>query len=379
MVNFALVIYFLSGIFYTMEYFNSLQFPMLFFSVVIIFLNSITDIFNIRVSLNIVEKIYLLFSISLLFSAVFNFSSHMIVSAIGMLSLWFVFSQWLPKTKKYFCTINNVYSFILIPCLCIIFFSFVTYGFSLRSYKGPFVTSNGYGAMSVTALAVCLSLNLSYEKVDKKKIMLLMLSLFFLFCTFISTCRGAIITSIGMICFFIFFALHGKNAKKIVFGVYVTIIILITGCFFIYNSSGVLNTVIQNISNKFVKKSGDTFDGRFDKWMFVFERIKFWGNGEVADFGAHNSFFSILDQYGIIPFISLVLFSLIGLWYSFKIALNTRMRHKLKFLPFYSFFAFILLSITESMMLKTIMLQTVFCLPLFSYSFWNCVGNYKKQ
>ena len=152
--------------------------------------------------------------------------------------------------------------------------------------------------------------------------------------------------------------------KKIVKRIIISLLIIIPTFYFIYNYTGV-KKIVYNVIEKFELKKDDQLNGRKEKWEYILNRISFWGNGEkIAKGGAHNTFLSILDQYGIIPFTSWILFILIGLIKSIKIAVDKSNNQALKYLPLFSYLCFAFESFFESMMMKTIMLLCIFCVTL---------------
>lgn len=129
----------------------------------------------------------------------------------------------------------------------------------------------------------------------------------------------------------------------------------------------ILNDFVANIIMKFEAKSNDTLDGRLQRWKLVLERIRLFGNGEMNDIAAHNTYFSLLDQYGVFACLFWIVFSFAGLIKSFEIAFDSQDYGKVKYFPLFSFTAFILMSMTEGMMMKTIMLMCIYSIPIISF------------
>ena len=128
----------------------------------------------------------------------------------------------------------------------------------------------------------------------------------------------------------------------------------------IYNFTSIKDVIQLSIFNKFEMKSANITDGRSERWIMVLNEINALGHGSKHyKLAPHNTFISLLGQYGIFA----VFFYILFLINSLKISLRfIKINNCYNFLPFLSITSFICLSMGESMMLKTNMLLIYFSL-----------------
>ena len=365
----ALILYFLSGTVYVMSGYNHYQLPMLLISVVLI---CVTHLFSVRYVVlhsSIIDFSYLMFSLSIMISGLVNNQMSAIISGCGILALWFVFSVLLPMDKifktKYLKNINFI---ILVPYILLMLYSYCSYPIKFIRYAGIFRSSSGFGDAAATACAVILA-KMIYDFTENntkvcKRIDIAILIFVILNCL-ISTCRGAIITALLLIVISLFVIIKKtrKNYKLFINVLVGAMLLLLVG-YVLYKATAI-GTIVDNILVKFQAKSSNILGGREEIWATIFERAKLFGNGEDIDVAAHNSFISILDQYGYFSFFFLVIFVASTLVASFRIVYSKAYNSKEKYLPLTSCLGFMFMSMTEGMMLKTIMLMVVFCFPLY--------------
>jgi hypothetical protein len=247
---------------------------------------------------------------------------------------------------------------------------------STRSYRGIFYNPNSLGTVVATIFIIFLAriLILLEGYIEEKKIdkISFLFNLFFLIGSFIlavfSSSRTSflaiiIVTLLSSLIFLGRFLIV-KNFKIVIKKIYIKrlvfllFFILMLGMITLYFTS-IYDVLYEGIFSKFEAKADDVFDKRLDIWSRTIENINLFGYGrEYSDMvgrSAHNTFFSVLGQFGLISFLFFILFILGFLIKSIKYVFF-EVNNNYKYLPFLSIILFILLSMGEGMMLKTSML-----------------------
>lgn len=122
---------------------------------------------------------------------------------------------------------------------------------------------------------------------------------------------------------------------------------------FIFQATPIEELFSAQISSKFELRSDDLTDGRGDVWIRAINEQKLFGHGRGYFEGsvtAHNTFISILAQYGSLPTIFLIFIVQATLKVYKYTSLNIGDRYK--FLPFSITITFLLTSMTEGMLYK---------------------------
>ncbi|SEK88962.1 O-antigen ligase family protein [Ruminococcus albus] len=364
----GLILFFLSGTIYVMRYFNHYQQICLLGSIALIYFFNISTFAVIALPKDKLSNIYILFVVTICISGVITMKKSSFIAATGMYLIWLLCVPWMTKHKSIyvFCK-NKIHIYYLLPFAIVMIYSIALYPIRLYRYSGAFVTSNGTGDTAATACAACLSLlgyDLKKNRPTHRITVDIIITVFTVFISLISTCRGAIITVIIMLIVFFCVLIHEsiispKSAMKIIG---ILLFVFLIGL--LLYQTDFFRTAIDNVIYKFNQKSEDTFDGRTERWDVILGRAKWFGNGSRGGIAAHNSYLSILDQYGVIAALLLVLFVITGLISSFKFAWSKNDTGNTKFFPLFVYIAFACMSLTEGMMLKTVMLACVWSIPL---------------
>ena len=135
------------------------------------------------------------------------------------------------------------------------------------------------------------------------------------------------------------------------------------------------------IKDIFVKKviykmdnGGGVTGGRDEVWSAIFDNSLMFGHGrysphlEYFDLAAHNTFLSIYDQFGWLSCIFFIV-SILLMILSFFSQNNLQ---KYGVTPFFILFGFLFLSISESMINKTIMFCFLMIINLSSFNKRDC-------
>jgi len=122
-------------------------------------------------------------------------------------------------------------------------------------------------------------------------------------------------------------------------------------------------------SNLFIKfeytmEHGDLLQKRGDIWSLTFSEWTLFGHGrkyfkEIYEIGAHNTFISLLGQFGLLPTIIFVLFIIWAIKNCFLFSMKQIGENIFSFLPISQVLIFSLLSIGEGTMM-TLCMYTLF-------------------
>lgn len=372
----GLFVFLISGTLYITEPFSFLQMPFLTGGVVLLFIGAL--IRGLRLyNINFLGWLYLLFSISILFSFFAHFETSMLLTFGGLILIYFS----CKFTSDNFLQLNDcrefkktVDLFILFQLLLLIagtIYNKPSFNYIYEGYQGIFSNPNGLGGFS--ALLISLSYgsflsNLFYPKKKRSLLLFYFVSIVAGLCfIFLSKSRTALVTVIisflaGFICIILTRKLSSKQIFRGIFlsSLFVILILVIL-------KIPALKTVVDNMLNKFQvnRANGNTLSDRDVIWNFIFDRVKFFGNGEETAVAAHSTYLSMLDQYGILSFVFLCIFMLFGVLSSFMY-LKKKQNARVRFIPFMIFLNFASESLMEMMMLKSVMLFAVLCTMIIS-------------
>lgn len=362
-VYIGLLFFFSSGtLYYTSEY-KSYSRAILLGGIILIFLSNRIVNRYVYFRISLLPGAYYIFSFSILFALFDNLEFGIFVSSIGMILIGLTAFKWIPNAMmKSGLQYNNLLILLLIFHTIIFVTSFIKYGFFISYYEGLFTNPNGFGGAAATFCAiVCMTyLYYLYESGisligNIVFVLLLGSSAFF---SLISNSRASFTVVMIEITVFLLIimktifkgsrSVFKKNMSIALFVFFIAMVIVI--CF-----TDAYQLIQDNIIHKFnsYAESGDIWNGRQEKWTAIFERLKFFGNGEYADMGAHNTYLSMLDQYGVIPFVSLCMFALGGLIESIKRVFFSNDTTSKDFIPLFSFLLFATRGFSEGIMLST--------------------------
>jgi hypothetical protein len=241
------------------------------------------------------------------------------------------------------------------------------------SYSGIFSNPNSLGTVAATTFIVYLPF--IYRNLEKiistpkfKYIIILFgnssILLFLFFLTIISSSRTNFIAAVTV--FVVTFLLFMyKNLKKnklssgLTYRIFIILFVYIFSIMVILQFTYFGELVNNSIVSKFEKKSEDILASRGVLWSTTINDASLFGHGREyfpgSIRGSHNSFISILGQYGVISAIVFVLLCLNLLFYGYKYAIKTN--DNINFLlPISITLLFILQSMGEGMFLKSTML-----------------------
>lgn len=371
LLQLGLMIYFLSGTLYVTDNYKNFQQALLLFSFLIIIF---VYIFSHKKKSSIFwnDIFHFIFVIFLFLSAVYNHDTKNYFGSICMLMIYIIICCMLSKIK--ILDPMKIYYSIIYVHIILFIYSIIKCGLSMTKYQGIFGNPNSLGGVAVALFTINLGILASKisdyllgKDIKLKNIFIDVFCLFFwIFFVIISSSRTSFITVIVLLLFTSIYLF-----KKIFYSKYKIRVITLKRVFIlmfiftfiiniIYNFTSIKDVIQLSIFNKFEMKSANITDGRSERWIMVLNEINALGHGSKHyKLAPHNTFISLLGQYGIFA----VFFYILFLINSLKISLRfIKINNCYNFLPFLSITSFICLSMGESMMLKTNMLLIYFSL-----------------
>lgn len=364
---------FLASSLYLTQTFNSIGSVLIGMTVILIL--PLILLFKKRnYEINIFSLIFMfLFLIASMFSAYLNGDINLIISA-GMILILYIASMIIIPSLLENRSNKIVYKSIMISHLPIIFFPLVIYGINSTPYRGIFYNPNSFGSIVATLFATMFALFLfkleNYYMNKKQSIRNLMFNFLLLFAIFflivLSGSRTSVLTAVGIVLIgisIVFIRLfRSKKAVPLIKSFFVGSV-LIVGSAVLMKVTSFYEYLYFNILYKFEIKSDDVLDNRGIVWEVTLKEAGLFGQG--SDYfnqtlvGAHNTFISILGEYGWIPLILFCIIIIYGLIKSLIYAFS-KVQDQYKFLPIMFMVCFILLSMGEGMMFKLSMIAMFF-------------------
>ncbi|MFJ8257598.1 hypothetical protein ACIQ4Z_10045 [Peribacillus asahii] len=372
MTNFLLFLIVLSSTLY-MNYPIAKVFTGLFAGIILLSFLLLKIEVRFKYNLTIVIA-FSLFIFTSLFAALKNSDAELLLGSIYLtlifLSLFIVFPTLAGRDSN-----KLVYKAILYVHIPIIFIPLIN-GLGNPPYKGIFQNGNSFGIACLTLFTAVISkltgdvyqYIFNDEKIKKRSFIyyfFIIPTLFVLIMysgsrTSFLTAVFLIFVSLGLIAIkFLKVATKRQYRKVLRLSFFTSILGLIASWIF-----PIKEKFEQIILYKFRLKSNDVLSERGGIWETSISEASFFGNGRdyFSEFnhGAHNTFISLLGQYGWIPTLLFILLMLIfvifSLEYSFK-AIDDEYR----FLPLLLLVTFVLLSNGEGMLFKASMIGAFAC------------------
>lgn len=368
-----LIVLFLSGTLYMTNEWRQFQPYMLIGSLTLIIVMGLLHKnykYVIDLKLTIIFFLFVFFSF---LSVIFNFDVSLFIGIGVLLYMYISIVIILPTVSNQTKYFNNtvVYSF-LVSHIPLVFFPMLLDGFNKVSYSGILYNPNSFGILVSTIFTVALSKLLFYidKYIDGKKVCLrkvciyILISIYMFLCVVFSSSRNSFLSSVFLVFLSGFLMLKKvivyKNIKAKRIKKLYKILFFIILIFIVMSNFTQFKEVLQEgIYVKFERKSEDILDGRLSVWKEAISDISLFGQGRdyfsELGLGAHNTFISVLGQYGLISVIFFILFLIIVLKKSFNY-LKVIKKDEYKFLPLFITLLFISLSMAEGMMLKITMI-----------------------
>ncbi|MGS4343980.1 hypothetical protein ACKUSY_00005, partial [Myroides odoratus] len=142
---------------------------------------------------------------------------------------------------------------------------------------------------------------------------------------------------------------------------------------FLSSFSAFREAMDKHFFGKFVKKKSNLLDGRGETWNIIIDNMNFLGHDSYfmssLPFAPHNTYLSILAQFGILFLMMFLALMIHILWTSYSFSKNDSSLYK--YLPLIITINFLILSMTEGMLMKYTML-----IVFLAYS---CILNFKNK
>ena len=379
----SILLLLLSGtIFYTNEW-AFLQPMLLAFSLIFLYIVALVYKISLKFERKIIT-IFLLFTVLSVISSLVNQDVELLMRTLILFLTFIGCVAILPnlilkhyKINEYSNIVVDAFLYSHVPLILI---PIILNGLVLTSYnayQGMFYNPNAFGLVMVTIFSLILSevLNIldkyifEKTKFDKRSIIFkILILIIILLLVIISSSRTSAITALCLIIFSLYLLIRKSvktcnvNVKKLKksLGV-VIIVILLSTTLYVFTPIG--NVINDSILTKFELKSYDVFDGRTNVWSITIEEARLFGHGRGffdEKISAHNTFISILAQYGWIPlFVFIILLYKIYLSV-YNYALSS-ISDKYSYFPLLVFVTFIVTSIGEGMLYKVSMFLMLIC------------------
>lgn len=313
--------------------------------------------------------IFLLFIFFMTFSTLIHANSQMLLSTVRYLLVFITLCIIIPnllKKKTFLITIAS-FLFSQFPLLLFSFIVFNPFSNFSGAYIGIFYNPNSFGGFTATIFVILLALFYSYIGTSKYKTQfLLLLSLFVLF---LLTSFSGSRTSLVAICLIIFMiiifhilkntAINNISLKR-VGNLFIGFIVFSISTVW-FRGSRYYEVFNERIIEKFIRKidSGDILDRRGDILSATLNDSSLFGYGpeyfiQSFGLGAHNSFLSLLGQYGLLATIVFVLFWIYTILKGIRYYFSSSNRFSI--LPIIIVMFFVVTSMTEIMLMKVSML-----------------------
>lgn len=366
--KFGIIILLLSGIFYGVKTLSFLQPLMLAFGLLTICISAGRLYLNFARK-DILSKIFFLFIIFIMLSMVAHFEVSILITFLGLILIWFTMFIQIPMMK---IQSNDLYSndtMLILYVLLIVHIISILTDFTTYRFAGIYTNSNFTGGEACALCAIsCSSFLRIYFDETKRRTGLVVSGLAIAVSTVVglaTNSRTSVMTIVILLFLTMIFMLSSIKNKKYFRRMLIVVFILVIVAFVAYKL-GIVNSAITEIVVKFTNRRGNELAGRQERWAIVFQRLQFFGNGEKSAFGTHNTFLSMLDQYGYVPCFLLALFVIVGIIKSLIFVCSDNDDDN-KYLPLFCFICFGVTCMFEQMMLKNIMFLCLYSASIMTY------------
>lgn len=367
-----LLLYIFLGTFYSVDSFKPVALASFLVLLIVNILLTCRIIYkkSFKIKNKVLFFLFLFAFIFMLFSSFYNFSIELFLGVLNFLFCFLFFSLHQYNGKVY-----EVFDFPIKALFITTTLLNVIINFSFP-FQGVFSNPNSLGGLYATISIIASGVFVDkFKDKDKTDWILLILLIFSPIFSLLSNSRISFVLSLISLIFVVFFRFGGWifienkklyfNFKKIISLVLVVISLLF---FIMVNFRYISDIFLQKF---LIKLENDNFSaGRSEIWKVILENQTFFGHGrnsihlENIGLAAHNTFMSILDQFG---FLSSAIFFLATL-FCLIIYINPKNIIKYGVLPLFIILGFLFMSISESMINKTIMFCLLAVLNLKSYS-----------
>ncbi|MFP4698138.1 MAG: O-antigen ligase family protein [Eubacteriales bacterium] len=323
--------------------------------------------------------LFLLYTIMSIVSGLIHESNELIGGALLLLYIYISLIVFFPNM------VNGKYDgkrmiakALIMSHIPMIILPIILGDFRTISYSGMFYNPNSFGTVVATLAIVPLSKLVfeldryySRKKINRKDF-INNIFLFFIMVILVlfSSSRTSflslvllIILSLAMLSKKIF--RNNKVNIRAFRKAFISMLLMLLLFIVLYNFTSFGKVLQESVIDKFMMKSDVLLDGRSNVWLLTINDMQPFGHGRdyfgQIGLGAHNTFISILGQYGFIP-----LFFFLGFFFHVFIQsmqyAGQENEYIYKYLPLLAISSFIILSMGEGMMLKTSMFVPFVCI-----------------
>lgn len=308
-----------------------------------------------------------------LLAALVNESGMLLVLVLGVLVVWVLLARALPSVAEERRLLKLIVASALVTHLPLLMLPFVR-GFQLP-LRGIFYNPNSYGTVAATLYAVVLPIFLVRMGEKRRSwprvVCLAGLAIGLFLAATASASRTSFLAVTGLTLAALFLL-----ASDIIEGVRIkssAVRLLAVACSGLVVASIIAylwlpaeELINAFILGKFEVKAGNVTAGRMDVWMMTIEEARLFGRGrsyflQTTELGAHNTFVSILGQYGWIAVVSYVALWVGILRHSLGYARRTDEYDLYRWVPVSVTLCFLALSMGEGMNGKLSMLIAFAC------------------
>lgn len=297
-------------------------------------------------------------------SGAINGEISLVANAVALFGIYYIFCEAYNRANV---SIEKFLWEICIIYLWFVVYSYIYAGLSFSSYKGITYNSNAFGGISAGVFCFCFSCFISGTTRQLVKKISLVICGISLINTIISSSRTSFVTCAGVAIIGIFLSrkditMYLRRNKHMIFLIGIMFGLLLIIAIKKYDIGEIF---YDAIIAKFIRKKDNPFDGRAEVWMRVWKEKSLWGYGrnyfDDIGLGAHNTFISILGQYGIFAVIVYIGFILSSLRECIRFSKSDC---EYRLVPVLSTTAFVMMSMAEGMLMKINMLIFYFGLTV---------------
>lgn len=179
--------------------------------------------------------------------------------------------------------------------------SLLTNGLKLTNQMGVFYNLNSFGGVYSCFFTYFLAKINNREAMLQKSVYCLIS----IFLVITSSSRGAFVSAAFVATIWLLLYLRNSSWTN-----YAKILAVVIILILIYFYTPIHTIFTNSIMSKFLRKSGNETSGRVEIWVRVLREISWKGHGryyfDQFRWGAHNTYISILGQYGIIGIVAYI-------------------------------------------------------------------------
>lgn len=322
-----------------------------------------------QLRINYISVMHDIFCLLVIIAGILCFSYTPIIYAVGLMSLWRLVSALTVENQLKEEIFVFSYRINYLICVLILTASIISTGkFSLSGFEGVFNNPNAMGILCNYFIALNLGESfyciINEAKVKKS---IIVCSIVCLLCLLATTSRTAILSVVIQLLMFLFM-LFIQMLKGIKANTFVKILLIcITGVlcfvFFIYFTN-IGTKLLGNLllKSSTLKTNNDLLNGRTRFWEQIWSGRGAFSNGvDRIQPAAHNTYFSLIDQFGKIPGVAYFIWILMTFVFVIR---RIRRRNNIfkNYLSIFVLIVFFTTSMTETCMLTFPMIMLYFLL-----------------